>query len=86
MVESVRRTQIQLPDDLYREIRRRSYEQGTSLSEMVRRLLSDSLRPRSESRRRRLGDFSFIGSGRSMQGRLEPVSERHDEALTEGGE
>jgi hypothetical protein len=26
-------------------------------------------------------DFTFIGAGRSRQGRLSPVSERHDEAL-----
>jgi metal-responsive CopG/Arc/MetJ family transcriptional regulator len=79
----VRRTQIQLPDELYQEVRRRSYEQGTSLSEMVRRLLRDSLRPRAGPRRLRTRDFSFVGAARSKQGRLEPVSERHDEALIE---
>lgn len=26
-------------------------------------------------------EFRFAGSGRSKQGKLEPVSERHDEAL-----
>jgi hypothetical protein len=28
-------------------------------------------------------DFTFIGAGRSRQGPLSPVSERHDEALEE---
>jgi hypothetical protein len=28
-------------------------------------------------------DFSFIGAGKSRQGRLRPVSVRHDEALEE---
>lgn len=31
----------------------------------------------------RLEDLSFVGSGRSRQGNLAPVSARHDEALAE---
>ncbi len=79
----MKRTQIQLDEDMYEKLRRRAFERGCSISSLVRELLSDSLGTRRPKRRPTLKDFSFIGAGRSRQGRLSPVSERHDEALEE---
>jgi len=49
------------------------------MASIVRECLSGSetLRPLS------IRDFSFVGSHKSKQGKLTPVSERHDEALAE---
>jgi hypothetical protein len=49
----------------------------------VRELIAKGLEPDKSKKRRRVDQFSFIGAGRSRQGRLSPVSERHDEALAE---
>jgi predicted DNA-binding ribbon-helix-helix protein len=75
----MKRTQLQLEDDLYQLLRQEAFQQGVSVSELVRRIL-----------RRHLGvgegagavpSLSFVGIAASDQGRLAPVSERHDEAL-----
>jgi plasmid stability protein len=78
----VKRTQIQLDEATYQALRRRAYEEQRSISAVARRILARALAPAA----RRLpaaGRFSFVGAGRSRQGKLAPVSERHDEALAE---
>jgi len=77
----MKRTQIQLDEQTYRRLRDDAHAQHTSIAALVREALRDRLRL--QAKKRRLQDFSFIGSGRSEQGDLEPISERHDEALTE---
>ncbi len=77
----MRRTQIQLDERTYAAARRRAYERGCSLSAVVREALAQSLGTSPTKRRRALADFRFVKVGRSRQGRLSPVSERHDEAL-----
>jgi len=78
----MRRLQVQLDEATYEALRRRSYDEHRSISALIRDLVAGSMRPaRAASRPRRLADFAFIGAGRSKQGRLAPVSERHDEAL-----
>ncbi len=79
----VKRTQIQLDERTYEALRRQAFEKGRSISSLVRELLSHALGTRKSKRRPTMKDFSFIGAGRSRQGRLSPVSERHDEALEE---
>ncbi len=79
----MRRTQIQLDEETYETLRRRAFEKGCSISSMVRDLLAQSLRARKPKRKLAIKDFTFIAAGRSRQGRLSPVSERHDEALAE---
>ena len=81
----MKRALIQLQDSLHASLRRRAYEQGTSIAGLVREavrayLNSGSVKSRPASHER-LKHLSFIASGRSSQGRLSPVSERHDEAL-----
>lgn len=51
------------------------------MSALLRELVREGLNIAPLSRR--IENFRFIGSGQSKQGRLAPVSERHDEALAE---
>lgn len=78
---SMKRTQIQLDDQIYRRLRDEAYAKHTSIAAVVREALRKHLGL--YRKRHSLADFTFIGSGRSDQGDLQPVSERHDEALTE---
>ena len=77
----MRRTQIQLDERTYEILRRRAFEKGCSISSYVREVLAYSLGTAKGKPKPSVDDFSFIGAGRSRQGRLSPVSERHDEAL-----
>ena len=77
----MKRTQIQLDERTHEALRRRAFQQGSSISSLVRELLASSLGTTGPKRRASIRDFSFIGAGRSRQGRLSPISERHDEAL-----
>lgn len=77
----MKRTQILLDEPTYEALRRRAFESGRSLSAVVREILLRSLSRPAPRKGRRLADFTFIGSGNSRQGKLAPVSERHDEAL-----
>jgi hypothetical protein len=79
----MKRTQIQLDEGTYEALRRKAFEKGCSISSYVREVLSYSLGTGTARRRRRLQDFRFIGVGKSRQGKLGPVSERHDDALAE---
>ncbi len=79
----MRRTQIQLDDRTYEVLRRRAFERGCSISSYVREVLAYSLGTAKGKQKPSIKDFSFIGAGRSRQGRLARVSERHDEALAE---
>ena len=75
----MKRTQVQLDEATYELLRGRAFEQGVSMSALVREALRQHLRIGPAPRR--LEDFHFIASGRSEQADLAPVSERHDEAL-----
>jgi len=77
------RALIQFDEDTYNKSRHRAYEQKRSISSVVGELIAKGLEPGKRKQPRRVDQFSFIGSGRSKQGRLSPVSERHDEALAE---
>jgi plasmid stability protein len=79
----MKRTQIQLDERTYEILRRRAFEQGRSISSYVREVLAYSLGTIKSKQKLSLKDLSFIGAGRSRQGKLSPVSERHDEALAE---
>ena len=79
----MRRTQIQLDEGTYEALRRKAFERGCSISSYVREVLTYSLGTGAVKQKRTLREFRFIGAGKSRQGRLAPVSERHDEALAE---
>jgi predicted CopG family antitoxin len=79
----MKRAQIQLDEEVYELLRNRAFKEKKSIAgvirEIVRKDISQSDRRRSSS----IKDFRFIGVGRSKQGPLKPVSERHDEVLEE---
>ncbi len=79
----MKRTQIQIDEETHAALRRASYEQGRSVSALVRETLSRAYGGRPQGKPRPRKDFCFIGAGRSAQGNLAPISERHDEALDE---
>lgn len=78
----VKRIQIQFDDATYAALRRRAYEEHRSISSVVREELGKALLPKPR-RRLTLRDFKFVGVGKTKQGELSPVSERHDDALAE---
>lgn len=79
----MRRTQVQLDEETYAALRRRAYDRGCSVSAVVRELLAQALGRAKVRPHLTLTDFSFVASGRSSQGTLAPVSERHDEAFVD---
>ena len=79
----MKRTLIQFDEDTYNKLRHRAFEQRRSISSVARELIAKGLEPGKHKKRRRVEQFSFIGAGRSRQGKLSPVSEHHDEALAE---
>ena len=79
----MKRTQIQIDEETHAALRRAAYEQGRSLSSLVRETLSKAYGSGRKRGPRHPKQLRFVGTGRSQQGKLAPVSERHDEALDE---
>ena len=79
---SMKRTQLQLDDDIYQVLWTQAYAEGVSIAGLVRKILRQQLFEAPE-RSRKLRDFSFIASGRSEMTDFDPISERHDEALAQ---
>jgi plasmid stability protein len=78
----MKRTMVQFDDETYRRLREQAFRQQRSMSALVRELVAQGLE--GGVRRERPTDvrqLKFVAVGRSRQGRLSPVSERHDEAL-----
>ena len=76
----MKRTQLQLDEDTYQLLRTKAIDQGLTVSAMMRRILDQYLKA-SKTAPPRLKDFIFIGSGSSAPSDLDPISERHDEAM-----
>ena len=79
----MKRTQIQIDEETHAALRRTAYEKGRSMSSLVRETLSKAFSTERRSGRASRKQFPFVAAGRSDQGKLAPVSERHDEALDE---
>ena len=78
----MRRTLVQFDEQTYQKLRQRAFRQSRSLAAVVRELVTRGLE--GEPKRNgpsRLNQFSSVRVGRSKQGRLSPVSEKHDRAL-----
>ena len=83
----MRRTLIQLDEETYQQLRQQAFRQERSLSSVVRELVVKGLEGDGvRNRPLRVSQFSSVRAGRSKQDRTSPVSERHDEALTEAFE
>ena len=77
----MKRAQIQLEEEVYELLRHRAFKEKKSIAGVIREIVKKDI---SQSVRRpysSVKNFRFIGAGRSKQGPLKPVSERHDEAL-----
>jgi hypothetical protein len=78
----MRRTLVQFDDETYRKLRQRAFRQERSMSSLVREMVAKGLEGDAGGpKRTQVGQFASVGAGRSKQGRLSPVSEKHDEAL-----
>lgn len=79
----MRRTQIQLDDEVYERLRAAAHHRHTSMAALVRDALRAHLGLGPE-RQQRDEDFGFVGSGRTEPDPARgAVSERHDEAFAE---
>ena len=79
----MKRTQIQLDEEIYELLRHRAFKEKKSIAGVIREIVKGDISQPDQHRSFSVNDFAFIGAGRSKQGRLKPVSERHDEALEE---
>jgi hypothetical protein len=78
----MRRTLVQFDEAVYEKLRETAFKQGRSIASVVRELVAVGLEPEKPRRPKRIRQFLSVSAGRSHQGELSPVSERHDEALT----
>ena len=76
----MRRTQVQLDEYIYKLARQKAYEDGVSLSAVVREALELYVTGL-QWQPLTLEDLGFVGIGSSDDDDLSPVSENHDEAL-----
>jgi plasmid stability protein len=78
----MRRTLVQFDEETYRKLRQRAFRQERSIASVVRELVANGLdRPAARARPNEVSQFSSVRAGRSRQGRLAPISEKHDKAL-----
>lgn len=79
----MRRAQIQLEEEIYELLRRRAFKEKKSIAGVIREIVKKEISNADRRQTSSAMDFTFVGAGRSKQGSLKPVSERHDEALEE---
>jgi plasmid stability protein len=78
----MRRSLIQFDDQTYQKLRQRAFQQERSISSLVREIVVKTLEGHAgRGRPRRVSQFLSVAAGRSPQGRMSPISEKHDEAL-----
>jgi hypothetical protein len=78
----MKRALVQFDEETYRKLRWQAFRQERSVSSLVRELVAKGLEDgAARPRRTRAGQFASVRAGRSRQGRLSPVSEKHDQAL-----
>lgn len=79
----MKRAQIQVEEEVYELLRHRAFKEKKSIAGVIREIVKKDISQAGRHRSLSAKDFAFIGMGRSKQGSLKPVSERHDEALKE---
>ena len=83
----MKRALVQFDEETYRELRQRAFRQERSIASVVREMVARGLEGKTaRDRPSRIAQFASVRAGRSKQGRLSPVSEHHDEALTDAFE
>jgi len=79
----MKRAQIQVEEEVYELLRHRAFKEKKSVAGVIREILKRDVSQTDSHSPFSVKDFPFIGMGRSKEGSLKPVSERHDEALEE---
>ena len=79
----MKRAQVQIQEKMYDLLRRKAFKEKKSIAGVIREIIERDITPSKRVGPSTIKDFTFIGVGRSRQGLLKPVSERHDEALEE---
>ncbi|MEW6667766.1 MAG: hypothetical protein AB1512_21365 [Thermodesulfobacteriota bacterium] len=79
----MKRTQVQFDEQDYEILRRKAFVERKSIAGLIREIVKKEITQAGQTRPSSIKDFSFIGAGKSRQGRLKPVSVLHDEALEE---
>lgn len=78
----MKRTLVQLDEETYQKLRQQAFRQARSISALVREMVSRGLEGEVPRKRpTQASDFLSVRAGRSKQGHLSPVSEKHDNAL-----
>ena len=78
----MKRSLIQFDEETYQKLRQHAFQQQRSISSLVREIVVKALEDKvGHARPRRVRQFLSVAAGRSQQGRLSPISEKHDEAL-----
>jgi hypothetical protein len=77
----MKRVSFLLENDLYEKLRDQAFREKKSITGVIREIVKKDIFQSNRHRSSSIKDFTFIGVGRSKQGPLKPVSERHDEAL-----
>jgi len=79
----MKRAQIQLEEETFEVLRQRAFQEKKSIAGVIRELIHKEINLPARQKPLSIKDFRFIAAGKSVQGSLEPVSERHDQALEE---
>ena len=79
----MKRAQIQLEEETFEVLRQRAFQEKKSIAGLIRELIDKEMAIQAQHKPLSLKDFRFIAAGKSLQGSLKPVSERHDQALEE---
>jgi predicted CopG family antitoxin len=79
----MKRAQVQIDEEVYELLRHRAFKEKKSIAGIIREIVKKDISQSDRRRSSSVKNFKFIGVGRSKQGSLKPVSERHDEALEE---
>lgn len=79
----MKRAQIQLEEATFELLRQRAFQEKKSIAGLIRELIHKEMTIPAQQKPMALKTFRFIGAGKSLQGSLKPVSERHDQALEE---
>jgi hypothetical protein len=77
------RTQIQLEEPTWERVREIAFQKKSSIAAVIREMIRAQVFPKTKPKLR-MGDFSFIGSGKSNGKGAGTIAGRHDEEFTGG--
>jgi hypothetical protein len=77
----MKRALIQFDEETYERLRHHAFARRRSISSVARELIAKGLEGGEKSRPTKVGQMASVAAGRSKQGAMAPISERHDEAL-----